>query len=104
MAPVWRSSQPAVSKSGSAIVGIDGGDLGRGVSSMPAPKSTTDDILVNLELPKKIIFDNVKIGDLLAQQVVDAIPSLPNKTHLESIVVRADNHPKGCKNKKDQTW
>ena len=54
MAPVWRSSQPAVSKSGSAIVGIDGGDLGRGVSSMPAPKSTTDDILVNLELPKKL--------------------------------------------------
>ena len=49
---------------------------------------------------KKIIFDNVKVGDLLAQQVVDAIPSLPNKTHLESIVVRADNHPKGCKNKK----
>ena len=67
---------------------------------MPAPKPTTDDILVNLELPKKIIFDNVKVGDLLAQQVVDAIPSLPNKTHLESIVVRADNHPIGCKNKK----
>ena len=68
---------------------------------MPAPKATTDDILVNLELPKKIIFDNVKIGDLLAQQVVDAIPSLPNKTHLESMVVRADNHPKGCRNEKD---
>ena len=46
--PVWRSPQSAVAKSGAAVVSIDGGDLGRRVSTMPSAKSATDDVLVHL--------------------------------------------------------
>ena len=50
LAPVRRSPQSAVAKSGSAVVSIDGGDLRRRVPTVSAAKSTTDDVLVHLNI------------------------------------------------------
>ena len=50
LAPVRRSPQSAVAKSSSAVVSIDGGDLRRRVPTVSAAKSTTDDVLVHLNI------------------------------------------------------